>query len=84
VKLTISENRTGFYLRVLEPGVVQSGDAWDLQERIHPEGQIPSIKRCMYLAFDPDYARKLIEMSALDESWRARFQDKLANQNTAR
>lgn len=81
VKLTISENRTGFYLRVLEPGTLQAGDLWQLQERVHPDGQIPAINRCMYHAFDPDCARKLIGMSALEEWWKFQFQEKLANRD---
>jgi MOSC domain-containing protein YiiM len=32
VKLTIQENRTGFYLRVLEPGAFQAGDPWIIEE----------------------------------------------------
>jgi MOSC domain-containing protein YiiM len=78
VKLTISENRTGFYLRVLEPGTLQACDAWDLRECVHPDGQIPAINRCMYLAFDAEYARKLIGMSALEDWWKLQFQEKLA------
>src|ERR1700692_3775813 len=32
VKLTIRENRTGFYMRVLEPGAFQEGDSWIIEE----------------------------------------------------
>lgn len=81
IRLTIRENRTGFYLRVLQPGLVQPGDFWNLQDRVHPEGQIPAINRCMYLNFDADYARKLTGMSALDEWWRIQLEEKLANQD---
>src|SRR5262249_28444786 len=70
VKLTIRENRTGFYLRVLEPGTVETGNTWELQERLNPDGSIPAINRCMYLHFDPIYANRIIEMSGIGEWWR--------------
>ena len=47
VKLTIRESRTGFYMRVLEPGTLQAGDAWELQNRLNPQGTIPAINRCL-------------------------------------
>ena len=53
VKLVIRENRTGFYMRVLEAGDVQPGDAWVLIERPNPEGpdhgaqplHVPGVRR---------------------------------------
>ena len=60
VKLTIRENRTGFYMAVREPGIVQPGDPWHVEERFNPEGTIPAINRCLYLDFDPVFAHKNI------------------------
>lgn len=76
VKLTVTENRTGFYLRVLEPGVVQPGDAWVLQERPNPKGAIPAINRCMYLNFDPAYADLMQGMSGLGDWWKEQALEK--------
>jgi MOSC domain-containing protein YiiM len=81
VKLTIRENRTGFYLRVLEPGAVEAGNAWELQERLNPDGSIPAINRCMYLHFDPDDANRIIEMPGLGAWWRKELIQKLEKQN---
>ncbi|HEX4284190.1 MAG TPA: MOSC domain-containing protein [Terracidiphilus sp.] len=78
VKLTIRENRTGFYLRVLEPGSVEAGDAWLLQERRHENGSIPAINCCLYLDFNPDRAMEFIQMDRLAEWWRDQFREKLA------
>jgi len=78
VKLTIRENRTGFYLRVLEPGIVEVGDAWRIEQRIHPQGSIPAINRCLYLDFDPEVAQAYSEMQGLAEWWREQFREKLA------
>ena len=77
VRQTIRENRTGFYLRVLEPGVVQSGNPWLLEKRINTIGSIPSINQCMYLNFDPDFARLMIDMPGLETWWKEQAQQKL-------
>ncbi len=80
IKLTIRENRTGFYLRVLEPGVVQAGDTWALQARLNPDGAIPLINDCMYLNFDPTYARRLSQMEGLGSWWKEQVLEKLEKQ----
>ena len=77
VKRTILENRTGFYLRVLEPGVVQASDPWSLQERLSWTGSIPAINRCMYLDFDPSFAHTMLEMPGLEEWWKEQARQKL-------
>ncbi len=79
VKLTIQENRTGFYLRVLEPGMVKEGDSWSLQERINETGSIPAINQCMYLDFAPNYARTMLEMPGLEWWWKEQARQKLDN-----
>ncbi len=79
VRLTIRENRTGFYLRVLEPGIVQAGDKWLLTERLNPDGSIPAINRCMYLDFDASYARLLLGMPGLEAWWQEQARQKLEN-----
>jgi MOSC domain-containing protein YiiM len=78
VKLTVCENRTGFYLRVLEAGVVQEGARWDLQERLNDHASIPAINRCFYLEFDPALASEFAEMPGLAEWWKEQFREKLA------
>lgn len=78
VKLTIRENRTGFYACVLEAGIVQPGDAWDLQERSNPDGAIPAINRCLYLDFDPVYAARMVQMQGLADWWKELVVEKQA------
>lgn len=77
VKLTITENRTGFYARVLEPGAVRPGDPWELKQRLNEFGSIPSINRCFYLDFDPNFARNVLTLSGLGDWWKQQFQEKL-------
>ncbi len=81
VKLTILENRTGFDLRVLSPGVLQEGDAWVLEERLNHAASIPAIKRCMSLKFDLEFADRMLEMSGLEEYWKDQARQKIRNQD---
>ncbi len=78
VKLTIQENRAGFYLRVLEPGVVKEGDGWRLERRLNEGASIPAVMRCLFLEFDADFARAMVEMEGLEEWWREQARKKLA------
>jgi MOSC domain-containing protein YiiM len=80
VRLTIQENRTGFYLRVLEPGTLQAGDQWIIEERVNPEGSIPAINRCMYLRFDACYAHRLLAMRGLESWWKDQARQKIEDQ----
>ncbi len=80
VKLTIRENRTGFYMRVLESGTAAPGDAWNLQERLNPTGTIPAINRCFYLDFDPDFAKSMLTMQDLPDWYKEQIAEKLHNQ----
>ncbi len=77
VKKTVLENRTGFYLRVLEPGILCVGDRWLLQQRLNPSASILAINRCMYLDFDPESARRFIEADGLADWWKQQLRDKL-------
>lgn len=76
--MTIVENRTGFYLRVLQPGLVSKGDRWLLEERFNEAGSITAINDCMYLNFDRAVARKMTEMAGLEEWWKEQFLEKLS------
>lgn len=77
IKLTVLENRSGFYLRVLAPGTVQAGDRWDLEERLNADGSIPAINRCMYLDFNPAFALAMLEMPGLETWWKEQARQKL-------
>ena len=77
VKLTIQQNRTGFYARVLEPGTIRAGDAWTVEDRPNTIGSIPAINRCIYLNFDPDFARQVATLSGLGALWKQQFQERL-------
>ncbi len=84
VKLTRRENRTGLYMRVLEPGTMQRGDAWSLVDRLNGTASIPAINRCLYLHFDAAFAERLAGMPALAAWWRQEAVKKLAARNEPR
>jgi MOSC domain-containing protein YiiM len=77
VKLTLRALRTGIYLRVLEPGVVQAGDTLDLADRPNPDGTITALNRCYHQAFDADLARRFAAMPGLAEAWKAQLAQRL-------
>ncbi|HEX3985893.1 MAG TPA: MOSC domain-containing protein [Acidobacteriaceae bacterium] len=80
IRLTIQENRTGFYLRVLEPGSLQEGDGWQPQDRLNEDASIAAINRCAYLAFDGEYAQRILEMRGLEPWWKEQMQEKLSRE----
>ena len=83
IKLTLKELRIGFYLRVLEPGVVQAGDEFKLVERINPGSSLTVLNRCWYHDFDPALAEKFTTMPGLMARWQERFAKKLQQYETA-
>ncbi|MCW1886177.1 MOSC domain-containing protein [Luteolibacter flavescens] len=63
--------RTGFYFRVLRHGEVAAGDAFQLQERPHPEWTLARCNRIMHQREGgPDAARALAGCPALSASWK--------------
>ncbi|MCI0393919.1 MAG: MOSC domain-containing protein [Chloroflexi bacterium] len=77
VKLTLQEGRTGIYLRVLEPGMVQAGDALHLVERPNPEGTIAALLRCYFHDFDRELAGRFAMMPGLMVGWQRRFAERM-------
>ncbi|MEZ4870016.1 MAG: MOSC domain-containing protein [Caldilineaceae bacterium] len=77
VKLTLQELRTGIYLRVLEPGVVQAGDIFELTERLNPGKTIPQLNHCWYHVFDTNLAQEFTTMPGLMRWWQQRFAERL-------
>ncbi len=70
LKRTKETLRTGFYLRVLTPGVVQAGDTWLLEARLYPALSVHAINACAHQTFDPDVARRALDVPELAEGWK--------------
>lgn len=73
LKRVLAELRTGFYLEVLTPGTVAAGDVWHLVERPFPEAAIREVNRCLYQAYNPAVASRLLELPDLDSFLRDRL-----------
>lgn len=66
--------RTGFYLRVLEPGEVEAGDPLALTERPLPDWPVARVNQAMYVdKDDADLADALSRLPVLAEAWRRPF-----------
>ena len=77
-KLVVQSGRTGWYLRVLEPGEVERGDALTLVDRPFPLWTIDAVNAVAYSrggTADMDAARELANCPALAESWRGGFRN---------
>jgi MOSC domain-containing protein YiiM len=74
-KWMIDALRTGFYLRVLEPGTVRRGDPIDVVERGDERWTIASLSEVMYRrTADADVVREVCELEDLAPEWKARVQ----------
>ena len=67
LKRTKETLRTGFYLRVLEPGLVQTGDVLTLESRTQPELTIKRVNAHMLHQYNPETARLLATVPELAE-----------------
>ena len=78
VRRFLQSGRTGFYLRVDREGGVTAGDA----VAVTPPGSSLTVATVARLhnaeAPDPELLRRAIQLPALSESWRDRFQQRLA------
>lgn len=75
-KLVLQSGRTGWYLRVLESGDVQCGDALSVVDRPFARWTIDAINAVAYSrggTVNADAARELAGCPALAESWRGGF-----------
>lgn len=72
-----ASGRTGWYYRVLEPGVLQPGDTLELLERPYPHWPLARLLVLLYArVLDPDELRQALAMP-LVPSWRRVFEHRL-------
>lgn len=72
-KLLLQTGKIGFLARVLQPGVISPGDAFQLVERPHPEANLVFINRMLYDRSNLDAARELAALAPLAHDWKAKF-----------
>jgi MOSC domain-containing protein YiiM len=78
-KLVVDNGRTGWYLRVLDGGIVASGDALSLVDRPYPQWTIEAVNRVAYNhPIGAAAARALSACPLLADAWRSKFRKLLA------
>ncbi len=71
VKEVVANGWTGWYLRVITPGMLSAGDEVVLLDRPHPEWPIPRAHRAMYgMSEDSGDAAELARLPVLSLAWR--------------
>lgn len=74
MKLMVENLRTGFYLRVLEPGRVQRADAWILESPGDSSWSIQALSHAMYREVEnPQRVAELQALHALAPEWKQRL-----------
>lgn len=72
--------RCGWYLRVLTPGELTSGQAVELLQRPNPDWSVARASHVMHFQkHDHEAMRALAALPALSASWRATFNKRLSN-----
>ncbi|MFO3703775.1 MOSC domain-containing protein [Xanthomonas codiaei] len=69
--------RTGWYYRVLQPGVVAAGDTLALQERPHPHWSLSRLQQLLYARVVDEAAIAEVLTLPLVPSWRTLFERRL-------
>jgi MOSC domain-containing protein YiiM len=79
VKWLVERGFTGWYVRVLEGGLVEAPCGVQLVERAHPEWTIARLNGLMSARRPaPADLREAAALAALSEAWRAPFRERLA------
>jgi MOSC domain-containing protein YiiM len=71
-------NRTGFYLRVLEEGMVKAGDAIDLVERAAGSMSVRNVFRLRHARGTRAEYERAARLPGLASGWRVAFEKRLA------
>jgi MOSC domain-containing protein YiiM len=77
VKLILQTGKPGFLARVLQPGTIETGAAFELVERPCPQANLAFVQRAMY-DDDRAVARELSQLAPLAADWRATFAKRAA------
>lgn len=75
----MATQRTGFYLRVLTPGMVQVGDALQLVERQSPQFTIQLINQNTLGTPEAELVQQLLALPTLADGWKQILAYKLKN-----
>ncbi len=74
----VASDQTGFYVRVVQTGLVGAGDAVELKEQLYPDLTIVTSNAAMYRKEGGQtLAARLAELPELAEEWRRVFRKRL-------
>jgi MOSC domain-containing protein YiiM len=80
LKQTMDSMRTGFYLKVLKPGIVNTGDNWELEDRSNEAISLNLVNQAAYRGLEPDLLDRVMRAESVVPGWkeilRARAGDK--------
>lgn len=79
LKRFMQAERTGFYLRVLEEGLVGADDEIILESQDRQHMTVRDINHLLYFEPDPQLAEKALKIEALSPGWRGSFEAMLTN-----
>jgi MOSC domain-containing protein YiiM len=78
VKRFMQAQRTGFYLRVLEAGMVGADDTITLETEDAQQLSVQAINHLLYFEPDMELAEKALKIDSLAPGWRTSLEDMLA------
>ena len=62
--------RTGFYLRVLRPGIVNTGDNWELENRFNDAISVSLVNQGAYRGLEPDVFDRVMRAEGVVAEWK--------------
>ncbi len=70
LKRTIDSMRTGFYLRVLQTGIVSTGDNWVLENRFNEPVSVNLVNQAAYRGVEPDVLERIMRAEGVVPEWK--------------
>jgi MOSC domain-containing protein YiiM len=70
LKRTIDSMRTGFYLRVLQTGIVSAGDNWELENRFNEPVSVNLVNQAAYRGVEPDVLERIMRAEGVVPEWK--------------
>jgi MOSC domain-containing protein YiiM len=80
LKRTIDSLRTGFYLRVLRPGIVSAGQPWELEDRPKDPVSVFLVNQAAYREVNRELIRSIVAAEGVVEAWKAMLVARLNGQ----
>ena len=70
LKRTMDSMRTGFYLQVLKPGILNTGDTWELEDRSNEKISLSLVNQAAYRGLEPDVLDRVMRAESVVPAWK--------------